>query len=116
MKYELIWNTADCSDGYELPWAETEEAAKEELKDTYINWMFEEEHDWKFSVDGTPLPTPEQIDRWNMMIDSWDACYCYLIPFDEETGSYSENEDDEIWLTQEELDEIGWKTIETEEE
>lgn len=106
MKYKLIWNTDNCCDGYELPFAETEEAAKEELKDTYIQWECEECWDWKISEDGTPEPTAEQIDNWNYMFYN---CYCYLVPFDEKSGNYSEEEDDEVWLTDEECNEIGWK-------
>ena len=105
MKYKLIWNTEDCIDGYDLPWVKTEEVAKKELKEVYNTWMCHERKDWYIPADGVPRLHEEQIDSWNYMIHE---CYCYLIPFNEETGEYSEDEEDEIWLTAEELNEIGW--------
>lgn len=105
MKYMLIWNTEHCTDGYEIGDYDSEQEAKYALKDCYIEWACEEYLNWKFSEDGMPMPTAEQIDNWNYMY--WN-CYCYLVPFDEETGKYSEDEDDEIWLTDEECKEIGW--------
>lgn len=105
MKYMLVFDNEHTCDGYELPWAETEEAAKEELKDTYIEWEMEEMWHWNFTENGIPIPTEDQIESWDCMY--WN-CSCWLVPFNEETGKYSEDEDDEIYLTNEELEEIGW--------
>ena len=94
MKYIMIWNTEDCCDGFYFE-AATEEDAKDMLREIYTNWMTAEQENWK-----APEPTPEEIENWNYMISE---CYCYLLPDD------AEDEDDEIWLTDEELEEIGWK-------
>ena len=106
MRYKLIWNTENCCDGYELPWAETEEAAKQDLKDTYWDWAFQQQEDWDADDDGVFIPTETQIEHWDYMILN---CYCYLVPWDENKGDFSENEEDEIYLSDEELWKIGWR-------
>ena len=103
MKYMLLWSNENCADGYEIGDYDSDDEAKYALKDCYIDWEIQEQCDWKFSEDGVPMPTAKQIESWNNM---YDECYCYLVPFDEETGDYSEYE--EIWLTDEEYEEIGW--------
>lgn len=96
-KYEVIWNTDDCCDGFYFE-AATEEKAKDLLREMYSDWMTAEQANWK-----KPEPTPEEIENWNYMISEY---YCYLIPDD------AEDEEDEIWLTGEELEEIGWIEME----
>lgn len=105
MKYKLVWNTECCSDNYELPIGRNKDAAKCDLKDVYIEWMIEEQNYWKFNEDYLPEPTEKQKESWDRMIEEYS---CYIIPWDEETGDYSVNEEDEIWLSDEELADIGW--------
>lgn len=105
MKYMLIWDTDNCCDGYEIGDYDSEEEAKEALKECYIEWEIQEIWNWKFSESGMPMPTTEQINDWDAMY--WN-CSCYLVPFDEELGSYSEGEYDEIYLNDKEHEEIGW--------
>ena len=113
MEYKLIWNTEYCTDGCEIGDFDSEEDARYVLKDTYLFWMECEREDWIIPDDGIPRLHIDQINRWNDMIDQ---CYCYLVPFDEETGDYSDDEEDEIYLTEEELRGIGWQEyVESEE-
>lgn len=105
MKYKLIYDGGYYIDSFETE-ADTEEEAKRELKEIYDEWADDEQIDWKTTDDGVFVPTEVQVENWGFMILN---CYCYLVPWDENTGAFSENEKDEIYLSDEELWKIGWR-------
>lgn len=100
----VVWSTDDCCDSYGC---ETMEWAKGSALDTLLEWMNEEIHDWKFSPDGTPLPTQEQKDSWDYMIYN---CWVEVRKYNPRTDDY-----DDVWEpSDDELTELGWKTFEEE--
>jgi hypothetical protein len=103
-KYMLMWDNGGACDGYELDGYETEEAVKGAIADTYIEWANEESFDWSFE-NHIPVPTKEQQENWDYMIYE---CFCYAVCLQED-GTYGDmDSDDTIFLSDKELENIGW--------
>ncbi len=96
-RFEMVYSTDSVCDGIAF---ETFEAAKADAEDTLINWTLEESRRWKFAEDGTPLPTAKQIEDYDYMIEN---CECHVVEYDDDG-----NQVNEYYLTDDELDEIGW--------
>lgn len=100
-QFIVVWDTDSCCDSYG---AESLEWAKESALDTLCEWMNEEVRDWKFSPDGTHLPTQEQKDSWDYMIYN---CWVEVRQYNPNTDEY-----DDIWEpSDDDLTELGWKTF-----
>jgi len=98
-EYMMIFDMEHTVDGVAF---ETLEEAKSDAMDTYLLWIAEETAKWKCSEKGIPMPTEEEIESWDMMVEN---CICYVAKRDPETGEYT----DTVWnATDEELHEIGW--------
>lgn len=99
-EYKMVFDMVDSIDGIEF---DSFEAAKADMEDTYVNWMTYECHHWKI-VDGIPLPTEEQIEDYDYMIENF--C-CWIVKWVDELGDY-EDIDYGYTLPQEELEALGW--------
>lgn len=99
--YCMIFDLGDMCDGIEF---DSLEEAKCNMEDTYINWEASECMEWSWE-NGRPAPTPEQIETWDRMIDE---CACWIVEWNEETGEYGDI-DDASFMSEEDLESIGWK-------
>ena len=102
--YKMIWDTDQAVCGEDC---ETFEDAKAAALNVYEGWM---EAEWMMWT--SEKPTAKNIEDWNYMIYN---CCCYIVRYDPRTDEY-DDADDAYYLSDEELEEIGWKEIpETEE-
>lgn len=103
--YKMIWDTEHTVDSEDC---DSFEDAKEAALNTYMLWMEEQWMEWE-----SETPTKKNIEDWNYMIYN---CCCYIVKYDPETDEYTDA-DDAHYLSDKELEEIGWKEIpETEEQ
>lgn len=103
-KYLMVFDTDSSIDGVEF---DTLEEALNDALETRILWMTEEQREWEFDDDGKPLLEEEQIESWDYMIEN---CTTYVVEWNDEAGGY-EDYDSATFLSDEELDKIGWKYI-----
>lgn len=108
-RYIVIWNTEDCCDSTRIEFT-TLEAAKNEAKDVYYEWMSNKQDNWSviFSEDKDgyiPAPTKDQIEEWDNMIDN---CYAYIRELDKNGNIIDKENYYKFWLSDDELKEIGW--------
>lgn len=102
--YLMICDMDHSIDGVEY---DTLEDALCSAEETYHAWMQDEYSGWTWDKNLVAHPTPEQIRSWNYMIDN---CCCYVVEYDPEMGEYGDV-DSAVFLSDEKLDEIGWKEI-----
>ena len=102
-KYCMVYDMGHTIDGVEF---DDYEEAKADMIHTYLLWEAEEISDkkWKFSEDGTPLPTEKQIEDWDYMIDN---CCCYVVEWNDTLEEYNDSYYADS-LSDEELKKIGW--------
>lgn len=108
-RYIIIWNTEDYCDSIRIEFT-TLEAAKNEAKDVYYEWMSNKQDNWSviFSKDKDgyiPAPTKDQIEEWDNMIDN---CYAYIRELDKNGNIINKEDYYKFWLSDDELKEIGW--------
>lgn len=97
--YKMIWDTDNAVDSDDC---ETFEDAKAAALNVYEGWMEGEWMGWK-----SEKPSAKNIEDWNYMIYN---CCCYIVKYDPETDEYTDA-DDAYYLSDEELEAIGWKEI-----
>ena len=101
--YRMVYDGDSCIDSIDH---ESLEDAIDDAIDTLVTWEGEQMEGWKFADDGTPLPTPEQIENWDYMIYNSG---CYVVAFNEETGEYNDYLDEAEWpVSDEDTDQIDW--------
>lgn len=93
--YQMVWSNEHATDGVDF---DSLGAAKCVAEDTLIEWMMEARNEWKDFFD----PTDEELDDYNMMIDS---CYVEVCEYDPMTDEYTEIDG---VITSEDEQEIGW--------
>ena len=108
-RYIVVWNIKDCCDSTRIEFT-TLEAAKNEAKDIFYEWMNDEQDNWSviFSEDKDgyiPVPTKDQIEEWNNMINN---CYVYIRELDKNGNIINKEDYYKFWLSDDELKEIGW--------
>jgi len=95
-KYTMVYDGDSFIDGIDY---DSIEAAIASAEDTLCEWSCEEMSGWKFDDNGLPLPTEEQIEHWDYMIENFCV---YVVP---KGGDM----DDAVWFPSDELcDQIGW--------
>ena len=98
--FKMIYDGGHFIDGMDC---DTGEEARDAALETLCEWMAEEQGTWK-----SEKPTPLEIERWNWMIEEM---MCWIQVYDPETDDY-----DDTYLTDEDLESIGWKEIPEDEE
>ncbi len=91
----VFYNTDSFCDSFK---SSCYEQAQEDALDALINWSLQERDNWVNNV-----PTSEQIESWNHMIESSCVTVCRRFP------AISREEYEEIWRPSDsDLDHIGW--------
>ena len=104
--YLMVYDMEHSEGGIEF---DSFEEAKCDAEDTYVLWLNEEFRNWKWDDElHKPVPTHQQIEDFNYMINS---CCCYICKWDEEKGEY-EDIDDAYFIPDKELEMLGWKELE----
>lgn len=104
-RYIVIWNTEDCCDSTRYEY-KTLEAAKNEMKEIYLEWLTAEQMNWNINKESfKPIPTEDQIEEWDNMIDN---CYVYIRELDKDGNIINKEDYYKFWLSDDELKEIGW--------
>lgn len=93
-KYHMVFDMLDNIDGIDC---DSLEEAKDQLYNTYCDWMAETQRRWK-----SDAPTEEEKNYWNTMIDSF--C-CWIDKYNSMTDEYETCYE----ASREELENIGWK-------
>ena len=93
MDWYVVYDSNSVLDGF---FCETFEEAKKRVMELYASWVKAERKDWK-KENGVYVPTKEQVNAWNRMIDNYNFyVWNYKNP-------------DIIWgPDEEELIRIGW--------
>lgn len=100
--YNVMYDTENFCDGYECP---SIGQGKEDCLEIMIGWM--SEHDWY----GERMPTQEEIDEWDCMIDNCSA-FVTEMPDDYSVEKYPDFSafDNAVWLPEEkDLKMIWWE-------
>lgn len=104
-RYTVVWNTEHCCDSIRIEFT-TLEAAKDKVKEIYLEWLTAEQMNWNINKESfKPIPTKNQIEKWDNMIDN---CYAYIRELDKNGNIINNNDYYKFWLSDDELKEIGW--------
>ena len=90
----VVWDTDSFCDGMGC---DSFEEAKDDAFETLIQWMCDEQSNWKGKK-----PTKKEKEDWDYMIYNSNS---YVQKYNEETDEY----EDYWYPSEEELEEIGWK-------
>lgn len=89
----VVYETDSFIDGFEC---DTFEEAKDDAIKTLVQWMVDEQSDWK-----SDNPIEEEKENWDYMIYN---CSSYVKKYNADTDEY----EDYWYPSAEELEEIGW--------
>lgn len=104
-KYQVICDTDNCTDS--VGTTDDFDEAVYSMKETYINWIFDQQIDWKFYENHIPHPTEKQIEDWDYMIET---CTCWIAEWNEELQEYYSEKMDYYFLSDDDANKINWLT------
>lgn len=97
--YRMIFDMGNIVDSIDF---DSFDAAKKNMKDTYLGWLVEARAGWEGDS-----PTEREKEDFNYMIANY--C-CYIVKWDDELQDY-QDVDDGYMIPDNELAELGWQEI-----
>lgn len=99
--YEVVYDTEHFSGSFTLF---DLSAAISTAIDVLAEWMMNEREGWD---PDTGIPTEEQCESWNHMIETSTVCV-----YERKPGKDEPDDDDIVWdMNDADLNEIGWKEV-----
>ena len=90
-RYQVIYDTENYTDS--AGFFDSLEEALSVATDILVNWMIDEQSNWKFE-NGIPKPTKKQIEDWNYMIDT---CEVYVTDLEYDGNDPEKTETDSYY-------------------